>query len=107
MSHFRHRLLQIVRLAAKEWRLLARNPNALGTLFLMPALFVLVMSFTLKNTLVARVDLPYTGWLLEDGSPAAVKWTSEWLAQHGGQRFASRDDLQAALKAKGVSEGQK
>ena len=46
--------MRILVLAAKEWRLLLRNPHALATLFVMPALFVLVMSFTLKNTLVAQ-----------------------------------------------------
>ena len=94
-----------MRLAAKEWRLLARNPNALGTLFLMPAIFVLVMSFTLKNTLIARIDLPKAGWVVEDTSPAAARWTSDWLAQHGGERFASREALQAALKSRRVEAG--
>jgi ABC-2 type transport system permease protein len=97
--------LQTVRLAAKEWRLLARNPNALGTLFLMPAIFVLVMSFTLKNTLIARIDLPKAGWVVEDTSPAAARWTSDWLAQHGGERFTSREALQAALKSRRVEAG--
>jgi len=51
-----------MRLAAKEWTLLLRNPHGLGVLFLMPAIFVLVMSFTLKNTLVAKVELPATSF---------------------------------------------
>ena len=44
---------QTLAIARKEWRLLLRNPHGLGVLFLMPAIFVLVMSFTLKNTLTA------------------------------------------------------
>ena len=71
----------------------------------MPAVFVLVMSFTLKNTLIARIDLPKAGWVVEDNSPAAAKWTSDWLAQHGGQRFPSREALQAALKSRQVEAG--
>ncbi len=105
LARLRHRFQQVIRLAAKEWRLLARNPHALGTLFLMPAAFVLVMSFTLKNTLVAPIDLPKTGWVLEDTSPAAAKWASDWLAQHGGDRIPSRSALLQALKSRQVDAG--
>ena len=105
MSSAMHRLTQMLRLAAKEWRLLSRNPHGLAVLFLMPAIFVLVMSFTLKNTLVARIELPAAGWVLEDRSPAAAQWVSEWLARHGGQRFASRDALKVALKTRQVEAG--
>lgn len=105
MSRTTYRLTQMLRLAAKEWRLLSRNPHGLAVLFLMPAIFVLVMSFTLKNTLIARVELPSIGWVLEDGSPAAAQWVREWLALHSGQRFASRDTLKAALKARRVESG--
>jgi ABC-2 type transport system permease protein len=98
-------LIQISRLAAKEWLLLLRNPHGLAVLFLMPAVFVLIMSFTLKNTLVARVDLPMTGWVLQDKTPVAAQWTREWLGRHGGERFATQGDLQAALKARRVQAG--
>ena len=100
-----HRLTQMLRLAAKEWRLLSRNPHGLAVLFLMPAIFVLVMSFTLKNTLIARIELPSTGWVLEDSSAAAAQWLREWQARHGGTRFASRSALQAALKTRQVEAG--
>ena len=39
----------------------------------MPAIFVLVMSFTLKNTLIARIELPRAGWVVEDSGPAAAE----------------------------------
>ena len=49
------------RVAGNEWRLLWRNPQALGSLFLMPAMFLLVMSFVLKNSLTANnITLPQT-----------------------------------------------
>ena len=73
--------------------LLLRNPHGLAVLFLMPALFVLVMSFTLKNTLTAGVELPTTGWVLEDsGGPAAAQWAGEWLAaqRRANARLARR-----------------
>lgn len=93
------------RLALKEWRLLLRNPHGIAVLFLMPAAFVLVMSFTLKNTLVAKVDLPVTGWVLEDGGAIARQWNKEWLGRNGGQLFPSREKLKAALKAREVEAG--
>jgi ABC-2 type transport system permease protein len=105
MSGQKHRLIQIGRLAAKEWRLLLRNPHGLAVLFVMPALFLLVMSFTLKNTLVESVDMPITGWVLEETSPAALQWMREWLARHGGKHYVSRSELQAALKTRKVEAG--
>ena len=94
-----------LRLAAKEWTLLLRNPHGLGVLFLMPAIFVLVMSFTLKNTLVAKIELPVTGWVLEDQGAATGAWMQEWLERNGGRRFDSRDALKAALKERQVEAG--
>ena len=72
---------QILAVALKEWRLLSRNLHGLSALFLMPAIFVLVMSFTLKNTLTAKVDLPLAGWVQEDTSPFAQQWAREWLTR--------------------------
>jgi ABC-2 type transport system permease protein len=105
MSSFRHSIAQVARLAVKEWRLLMRNPHGLAVLFLMPAVFVLIMSFTLKNTLVAKVDLPRSGWVMEDTTAIAGQWAKEWLQQHGGKRFGSREELQAALKSRDVQAG--
>ncbi|HVE54876.1 MAG TPA: ABC transporter permease, partial [Ramlibacter sp.] len=98
-------LAQALAIARKEWRLLLRNPHGLATLFLMPAIFVLVMSFTLKNTLTAKVDLPLAGWVQEDDGPFATQWAREWLGRHPGPRFASRQELQAALKDGRVEAG--
>ncbi|MBT9488873.1 MAG: ABC transporter permease [Rubrivivax sp.] len=94
-----------MRLALKEWRLLARNPHGLATLFLMPAVFVLVMSFTLKNTLIVRVDMPVAGWLVEDSGPVARQWAHEWMHRHGGRRFDSRAALLSALTSREVEAG--
>lgn len=106
MSRLVHRRAQLLRLAAKEWRLLLRDPHGLAVLFVMPALFLLVMSFTLKNTLVETVELPTTGWVLEDVGPPARRWHQEWMqGRPGGQTFASRRELQAALKARQVEAG--
>lgn len=105
MQPITRRLVQVFRLAVKEWRLLLRNPHGLAVLFLMPAIFVLVMSFTLKNTLLVRVDIPVIGWVLEDTGPAATQWTSEWLERYSGRRFETPEALLVALKTRQVEAG--
>ena len=99
-------LRQSVNIAAKEWRLLLRNPHGLAVLFLMPAAFILVMSFALKNTLTsAHVEFPRTGWVIEDGSPIAAQWAKEWTLRNGGELVASRALLQETLRARRVQAG--
>jgi ABC-2 type transport system permease protein len=98
-------LAQAFNIARKEWRLLLRNPHGLAVLFLMPAIFILVMSFALKNTLTASVDFPTAGWVVEDGNAVAAQWVQEWTAHHGGERFRSRTQLQEALRARQVLAG--
>ena len=95
----------VLRIAAKEWRLLMRNPHGLAVLFLMPAAFVLVMSFALKNTLTASVDLPPTAWLVEAPDPAATQWAKEWSQAHGSEQVTSRKELARALRARRVLAG--
>jgi len=96
---------QLYRLASKEWRLLARNPHGLAVLFFMPALFVLIMSLTLKNSLVDRPPLPTTGWFLEDASPPAAQWVRQWQDRHPGQSFDSAAALEEALAARVIQAG--
>lgn len=90
---------QTLSIAGKELRLLSRNLHGLAALFLMPAIFVLVMSFTLRNTLTAPIELPVTGWVQEDTGAFATQWAREWQARHPVQRFANRQALQEALKS--------
>lgn len=86
--------------------MLSRNPHGLAALFLMPAIFLLVMSFALKNTLTsADIALPRTGWVVEDSSPLAMRWANDWIERNGGQRFGSRAQLQDALRARRVEAG--
>jgi ABC-2 type transport system permease protein len=96
---------QVRAIARKEWLLLLRNPHGLAVLFLMPAIFVLVMSFTLKNTLVTKVDLPLVGWVQEDAGPFAAQWAREWARRHATRRYADTQALQAALKSREVDAG--
>jgi len=98
-------LRQALSIAAKEWLLLRRNPHGLAVLFLMPAAFVLVMSFALKDTLTAHVDMPATGWVVEDRSPVAEHWAREWQTRHGMLRLDDRGALHAALRERRVQAG--
>jgi ABC-2 type transport system permease protein len=92
-------------LVAREWLLLWRNPHGLIALFMMPAAFVLIMSFTLKNTLIADVVLPATGWVNEDSSPPAVQWSREWLTRPFVHSYSSRDALRQALRSNEIGAG--
>ena len=105
MNMLAHRVKQSLRIALKEWRLLLRNPHGLAVLFLMPAIFVLIMSVTMKNTLVAPLSMPLTGWVLEDNSQAAKKWLSDWQQRHPGAQYPSRQALQQALKDRKIEAG--
>lgn len=105
MMNFKYRIVQILRISIKEWMLLLRNPHGLIVLFFMPAVFVLVMSFTLKNTLVARVEMPVTGWVLETDTASSKQWALDWHDRYGGIVFASRTALQVALKERKVDAG--
>ena len=88
-------LNQVFLIAGKEWRLLLRNPHALAVLFVMPAVFLLVMSFALKNTLLSQaIALPKAGWVVEDSSSLATIWSNDWIGRNGGERFGSRALLQ-------------
>ena len=101
-----HALKQLLTISAKEWRLLSRNPHGLAAVFLMPAIFLLVMSFALKNTLLSDdIAPPTTGWLIEDPSPLAMRWSNDWIELNGGQRFDSRTQLLEALRARRVQAG--
>lgn len=101
-----HALKQALFISSKEWRLLSRNPHGLAALFLMPAIFLLVMSFALKNTLTSEdIALPRTGWLIEDTTPLATRWLNDWIERNGGDRFGSRPLLLDALRTRRVQAG--
>jgi ABC-2 type transport system permease protein len=105
MNTLAHRAGQIFRITIKEWRLLLRNPHGLAVLFLMPAIFVLIMSATMKNTLTTPINMPFTGWVIEDSSQAAKTWMVDWQQRYGGRLYESRQALQNALKERKVEAG--
>ena len=96
---------QAFHIAVKEWKLLLRNPHGLAVLFLMPSIFLFVLSFSVKDTLTAPVELPVTGWFVKTDSNATRHWASEWQKQHGGKSFSSSDALLQALKHRTIDAG--
>ncbi len=61
-------------LVRKEWIVLRRDPFGLGVLFLMPALFILVMSLALQDVMDRRrTDIREVLWLDQDGSYFAAE----------------------------------
>lgn len=65
----------------KETLLLRRDRHALLVLFLMPSLFVVIMSLALQQQLGSTQGLQLNGWLLDNSqSPSATRFLNE-LAQ--------------------------
>ncbi|MBE0495280.1 MAG: ABC transporter permease [Campylobacterales bacterium] len=52
----------------KEWLLLIRNPHALAVLFVMPTVFIVVMSLALENTYAQQYDVKMNVALVGDGT---------------------------------------
>ena len=90
-------------LVRKEWLLLRRDWHALGLLFLMPTVFILIMSLALQGLFAGhgRVTLSY--YLLDgDKGPESAE-LAQRLASHPEFRFeaaaGSEQDLRAAVRA--------
>jgi ABC-2 type transport system permease protein len=74
----------LLALIGKEWRVLARDRHGLAVLFIMPAVFILIMSLALRDAMDPdRATLEYL-WLDQDGS---------YFAQEIDQALAAKDSL--------------
>jgi len=78
--------MRLAALVRKEWLLLVRDHHALAVLFLMPALFVLLMAFALAE--VNQDRLPALELVLE--TPLASEESAFFAAALGGQLPESR-----------------
>ncbi len=80
MRPFTNPVLQA--LIRKEWIVLRRDPFGLAVLFLMPALFILVMSLALQDVMDRRrTDIREVLWLDQDGSYFSVELLQRVSAQ--------------------------
>ena len=76
--------------AAKELRILARDRHGLLVLFLMPAVFILIMSLALRDAMdPARAAPLEYGWLDEDGGYFALALSDALAARPGLHRIGA------------------
>lgn len=70
-------------LIRKELLVLSRDPHALAALFLMPAVFIIVMSFALKNMYAPSLDRLAYGIVSSENTEIATRFMHIWENTHG------------------------
>lgn len=83
-------------LLRKEMLALSRDPHALAALFIMPAIFIVVMSLALKNVYTPPMDRLDYGIDVREPSIAATRFVEHWEKTHGLARKLG-SDWQTAL----------
>lgn len=78
----------------KEWTLLLRDWHALLILFVMPSLFVLVMSLALQGRFAEQSGAQLPGWLGSDSNSGSARRFAEELAQHPALKLTSLEQIQ-------------
>lgn len=73
-------------LLRKEMLALSRDPHALAALFIMPAIFIVVMSLALKNVYAPPMDRFDYGIDVREPSVAATQFVAHWEKTHGPAR---------------------
>lgn len=87
----------LIALLRKELLALRRDPHALAALFVMPAVFIVIMSLALKNMYSpAMGSLKYSVELREQ-TPIAKRFVQNWEKTHGPASTAD-DDWSARLQ---------
>lgn len=84
--------MKLLALLEKEWRCLLRDWHGLLVLFVMPAVFILVMSLALKDTF--KPSLHATGLPIVYGQPSeALDWLLEEMQLQGATVFSDRSPV--------------
>jgi len=78
-------------LLRKEMLALSRDPHALAALFIMPAIFIVVMSLALKNVYAPPMDTLAYGIDVREPSVAATRFVEHWQKTHGPARKLNVD----------------
>lgn len=73
-------LLALIR---KELQALRRDLHGIGALFVMPAMFIVIMSLALKDLYAPPVGNLHYALELRDSSPLAQQFARQWQASHG------------------------
>jgi len=87
----------IVALLRKEMLALIRDPHALAALFVMPAIFIVVMSLALKNVYAPPLKQLAYAIDVREPSVATTQFIARWQQTHGAARVLPRD-WRAALQ---------
>jgi ABC-2 type transport system permease protein len=86
-------------LAKKELLALSRDLHGLAALFLLPMVFIIVMSMALKDVYSPRVQALRYAVIDQDHSRQAERLLKDWSSEHGAPVTLGKDDLQAAVRA--------
>ena len=83
-------------LLRKEILALIRDPHALAALFIMPALFIVIMSLALKNMYTPAMDQLNYSFDVREQTPLTDRFVAHWEKTHG-TASPLENDWQAAL----------
>jgi ABC-2 type transport system permease protein len=86
-------------LAKKELLALSRDLHGLAALFLLPMVFIIVMSMALKDAYSPRVLALRYAVVNQDHSHQAERLLTAWSAEHGAPVALGPDNLQDAVRA--------
>lgn len=86
-------------LAKKELLALSRDLHGLAALFLMPMVFIIVMSMALKDVYAPRVQALRYAVVNHDHSRQAERLLAVWSTEHGAPVALDRDDWKDAVRA--------
>ncbi len=76
----------LMALLRKEMLALRRDPHALAALFVMPAVFIVIMSLALKNLYSPSMDSLHYSFDVREQTPIARRFVQNWEKTHGPAR---------------------
>lgn len=86
-------------LAKKELLTLSRDLHGLAALFVLPMVFIIVMSMALKDVYTPRVQALRYAVVNEDHSAQSEQLLTAWRKEHGAPQELGSEDWQAAVRA--------
>ena len=78
-------------LIGKELIALSRDPHGLAALFIMPMVFIVIMSLALKDIYAPPISGMSYAFLQSDDTPAAQQFVKEWTAKRGAPQALPAD----------------
>jgi ABC-2 type transport system permease protein len=84
-------------LIQKEFRVLSRDAHALAALFVLPAIFIVIMSMALKDVYSPRINNLAWAVIDQDNSTLSLSLIKQW-SQENGAPVATPENWQASLR---------